>query len=305
MHRDEAVLTDTGIRQLRARPVFTTPNVFVPEDFEQATSRRGGGARRRGAALLRVQAELLEVHHFYDQLCPTCAELNFAKRTETADLRGRVALLTGGRVKIGYQAGIKLLRAGASLIVTTRFPRDAALRYSREADADDWSDRLEIYGLDLRHTPSVEALCHHLATTHDRLDYIVNNACQTVRRPPDFYRHMLDLETAALEHMPAAARALLGGVDGVRAPHLLGDGGAALAPVVDASTSRVERRPVAGAPAAGGHGRRPTCSRPGSSTRTSSRSTCGVGTRGGSRCPRCPPSSCSRRSSSTRWRRSC
>ena len=42
------------------------------------------------------------------------------KRTETADLRGRV--------KIGYQAGIKLLRAGAELIVTTRFPRDSSMR---------------------------------------------------------------------------------------------------------------------------------------------------------------------------------
>src|SRR3546814_10497206 len=39
------------------------------------------------------------VHHFYDQLCPECAEFNFAKRSESADLRGRVALLTGGRVK--------------------------------------------------------------------------------------------------------------------------------------------------------------------------------------------------------------
>jgi hypothetical protein len=74
------------------------------------------------------------VHHFYDQLCPTCAELNFRKRTELADLRGRVALLTGGRVKIGYQTGLKLLRAGAHLIVTTRFPRNAASRYAEEPD---------------------------------------------------------------------------------------------------------------------------------------------------------------------------
>ncbi|MEQ9728918.1 hypothetical protein ABRP29_25130, partial [Pseudomonas sp. WHRI 8822A] len=42
-----------------------------------------------------------QLHHFYDQMCPACAELIFFKRTETADLRGRVALLTGGRVKIG------------------------------------------------------------------------------------------------------------------------------------------------------------------------------------------------------------
>ena len=74
-----------------------------------------------------------------------------------------MALLTGGRVKIGYQAGIKLLRAGAQLIVTTRFPRDAAARYAAEPDFEEWGDRLEVFGLDLRHTPSVEAFCPHLA----------------------------------------------------------------------------------------------------------------------------------------------
>ena len=73
------------------------------------------------------------IHDFYDQLCPECAAFNFRKRTELADLRGRMALLTGGRVKIGYQAGLKLLRAGARLIVTTRFPRDAAKRYAQES----------------------------------------------------------------------------------------------------------------------------------------------------------------------------
>src|SRR3546814_20371657 len=62
------------------------------------------------------------VHHFYDQLCPECAEFNFAKRSESADLRGRVALLTGGRVTIGYTAGRQLLRAGASPIVHTPLP---------------------------------------------------------------------------------------------------------------------------------------------------------------------------------------
>ncbi|MDP1793509.1 MAG: SDR family oxidoreductase, partial [Acidimicrobiales bacterium] len=138
--------------------------------------------------------EFRQVHFFYDQLCPPCAELNFAKRTETADLSGRVALLTGGRVKIGYQAGVKLLRAGAHLIVSTRFPRDAAARYAAEADYGDWSDRLEIYGLDLRYTPDVEEFASELLRTHRRLDFIINNACQTVRRPPEFYAHMLENE---------------------------------------------------------------------------------------------------------------
>ena len=228
VQRDEEVLTETGIRQLRDRPVFMTPNVFPPEALETQTvgdedEARAGTPRTGEEQHCYVcKRKYAEIHHFYDQLCPTCAEVSFAKRSETADLAGRVALLTGGRVKIGYQAGIKLLRAGASLIVTTRFPRDAALRYSREADFGDWCGRLEVYGLDLRHTPSVEALCHHLATTRSRLDYIVNNACQTVRRPPAFYQHMLDLETAAADALPDGARQVLGGVDGVRAPELLG-----------------------------------------------------------------------------------
>jgi NAD(P)-dependent dehydrogenase (short-subunit alcohol dehydrogenase family) len=169
------------------------------------------------------------IHHFYDQLCPACAELNYRKRTETADLRGRVALLTGGRVKIGYQAGIKLLRAGAHLIVTTRFPRDSALRYAAEPDFHEWGERLELFGLDLRHTPSVEAFCRHLLSTRSRLDFIVNNACQTVRRPPDFYEHMMARETASLSGMPEPARRLLGAYEGWRGYHLLPEGNAALA----------------------------------------------------------------------------
>ncbi|MEO7796007.1 MAG: SDR family oxidoreductase, partial [Thermoanaerobaculia bacterium] len=146
---------------------------------------------------------------------------NFAKRQESADLRGRVALLTGGRVKIGYQAGLKLLRAGAHLIVTTRFPRDSALRYARESDFAAWADRLEIFGLDLRHTPSVESFCHLLLTRDDgrqRLDFIVNNACQTVRRPPEFYRHMMAGEVAAFDTLDERHRRLLQSYEELRDP---------------------------------------------------------------------------------------
>jgi NAD(P)-dependent dehydrogenase (short-subunit alcohol dehydrogenase family) len=163
------------------------------------------------------------MHHFYDQLCPACAALNFHKRTELADLRGRTALLTGGRVKIGYHAGLKLLRAGARLIVTTRFPRDAAKRYAQESDFEEWGERLEIFGLDLRHTPSIEAFCHELFATRDRLDFIVNNACQTVRRPPGFYAHMMAAETAALADMPLHVRRLIGAYEGLRGYYMLPD----------------------------------------------------------------------------------
>src|SRR6185503_6295589 len=115
----------------------------------------------------------------------------------------------GGRVKIGYQAGLKLLRSGAELIVTTRFPRDGAARYAREADFGEWAHRLEIVGLDLRHAPSVEIFCRELLTTRGRLDFIINNACQTVRRPSAFYAHMMAGETAALDDRLTARAATL------------------------------------------------------------------------------------------------
>ena len=126
-------------------------------------------------------------------------------------------------MKIGYQGGIKLLRAGAQLIVTTRFPRDSAARYANEPDFEAWGHRLEIFGLDLRHTPSVEAFCQHLLQTRERLDFIINNACQTVRRPPAFYRHMMAQETGPLQNLPDASRRLLGAWEGLRGYELLPD----------------------------------------------------------------------------------
>src|SRR5690606_27422404 len=230
--RTEALLDRTGIRTLRSKPVFSTPNYFPPQPPGQHDPHNRATdpvSHNESPELLHCyvcKRKYTQVHHFYDQLCPSCAELNFHKRTETADLHGRVALLTGGRVKIGYQAGLKLLRAGASLIVTTRFPRDSAARYAEEPDFEAWGHRLEVFGLDLRHTPSVEAFCQTLRATRGRLDFIINNACQTVRRPPAFYAHMIAGETAAHADMPAHVRKLLGSYEGLRGYDIVPDGNA-------------------------------------------------------------------------------
>jgi len=233
--KDERLRRETGIQTLRRRPVFTTPNVFPPDHFEPRDLPPSKEDARASSDspdppdpsdssdscprhCYVCKTKYSTIHHFYDQLCPPCAALNFTKRTETADLAGRVALVTGGRVKIGYQAGLKLLRAGARVIVTTRFPRNSATRYAAEPDFATWRDRLEIFGLDLRHTPSVEAFCRELVATRDRLDFIVNNACQTVRRPPDFYAHMMAAEQDAAASAPGAGlvRAVAAGADGAR-----------------------------------------------------------------------------------------
>ena len=224
--RVQSVLNETGIRTLRRKPVFTTPNLPPPPKIEPQEVADDPELREvvEPQNCYICKKDYATIHHFYDQLCPKCAELNFRKRTESADLRGRVALLTGGRVKIGYQAGIKLLRAGAQLIVTTRFPRDSAMRYAAEPDFKDWGHRLEIFGLDLRHTPSVEAFCQHMKQKYSRLDFIINNACQTVRRPPDFYAHMMADENKALSSMPESVRHLVGAYEGLRGYHILPEG---------------------------------------------------------------------------------
>ena len=137
-----------------------------------------------------------KMHEFYDQFCPKCADLNWKKRVQTADLRGRVAIVTGGRVKIGFRCALKLLRCGATVIATTRFPRDACRRFEAEKDSQSWMSRLQVVGLDFRDIQSVQRFCAKIVETCPRLDILINNACQTIRRPPAYYRHLIEAERA-------------------------------------------------------------------------------------------------------------
>jgi NAD(P)-dependent dehydrogenase (short-subunit alcohol dehydrogenase family) len=148
-------------------------------------------------------------HSFYAALCPPCGELNRLKREQTADLSGRAALVTGGRRGIGYQTALKLLRAGARVEVTTRFPCDAALRYGREPDLGDWSARLRIHGLDLRDLGAIERFTDLLQAGGAWLDVLVNNAAQTVRRPPAFYASLLPAEQQGPAGLPAPLAGLV------------------------------------------------------------------------------------------------
>src|SRR5690606_21939252 len=86
------------------------------------------------------------VDAFYHQLCPECARFSHGKRNARTDLTGRRALLTGGRAKIGMHIALRLLRDGAHLTITTRFPRDAVRRFSSLPDASDWLHRLRVVG---------------------------------------------------------------------------------------------------------------------------------------------------------------
>jgi NAD(P)-dependent dehydrogenase (short-subunit alcohol dehydrogenase family) len=197
----------TEIRAARRSTVFSAPAQLPPHAISEVETRE----LKKPRACYVCKAEFKKLHFFYDSMCPECAELNYQKRFQTASLEGRVALITGARVKIGFQAALMMLRAGARVIVTTRFPHDAAQRFAREADFGKWSDRLQVHGLDLRHCPSVELFARYLTQTEERLDILINNAAQTVRRPPAFYAHMLEVENRAHEDTPRELAKVLSG----------------------------------------------------------------------------------------------
>jgi len=140
-----------------------------------------------------------EVHHFYASMCPSCAEENYFRRHFTCDMRGRYCIVTGARVKIGFRVALKLLKAGAFVVATTRFPEDARERFKKtdeellkkQKQKESFMNRLKIVAMDLRDLPALEKLCEKLNKELPRLDVIINNACQTVRRPPTYYKHLL------------------------------------------------------------------------------------------------------------------
>ena len=138
------------------------------------------------------KTKLTRRHHFYDQLCFECATFNYAKRLSKCDLTNKCAVVTGCRVKIGYEICLFLLRSKCKVIGTTRFPKDAFRRYAQESDFDQFKHLLCIYSLDLRDLRGVSKFIKYLNTTLTHLDILINNAAQTLRRNIHFYEHLLD-----------------------------------------------------------------------------------------------------------------
>lgn len=222
---DTQALQATGLRQSQMRGntqgFFERPPTHLLQSepaplLIEAAPAEDEPTLHRARSCYCCQARFSTVHHFYASMCSACGDFNWEKRVQTADLRGRHAVVTGARVKIGFHIGLKLLRAGASVVVVTRFPRDAEDRYAREPDYAEFSSRLRCVGVDLRSTVHVEQLCDMLVATLPKLDYLVHNSCQTVRRPPAFYKHLLDRERSGV-----APDALVVPADGAVAIHAI------------------------------------------------------------------------------------
>lgn len=136
-------------------------------------------------------------HELYPSLCTSCGDFNLAEGglslPDNLELKGRIALVTGGRINLGYHTALRLLRCGAKVIVSTRYPQDAELRYRAEKYSESWIDRLCIVGADFRTAKDVFRLIGTMKKILDkwkaedettgRLFLLVNNAAQTLTDP--------------------------------------------------------------------------------------------------------------------------
>jgi NAD(P)-dependent dehydrogenase (short-subunit alcohol dehydrogenase family) len=203
--KDRTARKETGIRSAREASVFVAPKLLASHDWENKEQLELETPKK----CYVCKTEFTRMHHFYDTMCTDCGDFNYAKRFQTADVNGQIAVITGSRLKIGYHITLMLLRGGATVIATTRFPVDSALRFSKEDDFEEWGHRLKIHGLDLRHIPSVEIFCNFIEQKYGRLDILINNAAQTVRRPAGFYTHLMENENLPINALPKEAQELL------------------------------------------------------------------------------------------------
>ncbi|MHB8853267.1 MAG: SDR family NAD(P)-dependent oxidoreductase [Ignavibacteriaceae bacterium] len=153
--------------------------------------------------------KIITPHFSNSRLCAKCGTINYEKRCELSDLHGRIAIVTGGRIKIGFQTSLKLLRSGAFVIVTTRFPIAAAIEYSKENDFENWKEKLRIYKVDFRNIYQIEKFTNFLNSNLTHLDIIINNAAQTIKHHVTFFESLREIETTNYSKLPERIRKLI------------------------------------------------------------------------------------------------
>lgn len=128
----------------------------------------------------------------YYTMCLQCGIFNYKQRFYTANLSNIVAFVSGIRQKIGYCIALKLLRAGATVIGTSRFYNITNYNYKKNNDYNEWKDRLIICSCDFTDISQVNDLISFLKKKN--LNIIINNACQTIRPSNNYIKKLLLLE---------------------------------------------------------------------------------------------------------------
>jgi 2-dehydro-3-deoxy-D-gluconate 5-dehydrogenase len=110
------------------------------------------------------------------------------------DLKGRVAVVTGGNGGIGLGMARGMAAAGAAIVVAGR-NREKSARAVKELEG--LGARAVVIDVDVTDEASVNALVRSSVERCGRLDVLVNNAGTNIRKPPQDltlaeWRHVLD-----------------------------------------------------------------------------------------------------------------
>lgn len=143
-------------------------------------------------------------HRIFSAMCEPCGEFNLAGSSASLPhnlrLDGRTALVTGARINLGFHVVLRLLRCGASVIASTRYPRDAVARYEEQPDSAEWMDRLRVVGADFRTANDAFALVGQIRSVLQEwgrgLDLLINNAAQTLTDSVEMEEAAVTRETA-------------------------------------------------------------------------------------------------------------
>jgi NAD(P)-dependent dehydrogenase (short-subunit alcohol dehydrogenase family) len=100
---------------------------------------------------------------------------------ELFDLKGKVALVTGGARNLGYDMALALAEAGADVAVTSRTV-DSAQKAAGQIAGVTGRQTLGL-ACDVRYEDQVEALVERTLAAFGRIDILVNNAGNVVSTP--------------------------------------------------------------------------------------------------------------------------
>src|SRR5690242_3467021 len=101
--------------------------------------------------------------------------------SRTAELKGRVALVTGASRNIGRAIALDLADAGAAVVVNTRASREAAEAVVREVEAR--GGRALSALADVTDEAAIRGMIDDTVTRFGQLDILVNNAAVRPEQP--------------------------------------------------------------------------------------------------------------------------
>lgn len=130
---------------------------------------------------------------YYDALCWDCG----IKAWKIRNYPGRAdqirACVTGCRHTVGYFTALELLRRGAFVLGTTRFPNIAIETYKQEPDYSDWETRLIIIRADFLNWQDVNELIKALDIYN--INTYINNAFQTMPNSQEYIENAVKLDS--------------------------------------------------------------------------------------------------------------